>query len=335
MQDRRHFIKLGLASSAALAVGCSSDGATAAQEPAADARPTAKGPLILSTWDHGRAANTKAWEVLANGGSVLDAVEQGVAVVESDLNNRSVGLGGLPDRDGKVTLDACIQDHEGRAGAVAFIQRFEHPISIARAIMEKTPHVMLVGSGAERWAEENGFSPRDVDIPEVRAKWLEWLQNSEYKPVANIENHDTIGMIAMDAQGRLAGSCTTSGMAFKTHGRVGDSPVIGAGLFVDGEAGAACATGVGELVIRTAGSHTVVELMRQGMGPEQACKEAVRRILRQNPDNKGMQVGFLAIRKDGAYGGWSVYNGFNYALRTAEKDALVDAGHDRTWEPEL
>lgn len=278
------------------------------------------------------AANAKAWEVLSAGGNVLDAVEQGVAVVESDLTNRSVGLGGMPDRDGHVTLDACIQDHEGRAGAVAFVQRFEHPISIARAVMERTPHVMLVGAGAERWALENGFTPRDVEIPEVRAQWLEWLKEGNYKPVVNIENHDTIGMVAMDAQGRLAGSCTTSGMAFKVHGRVGDSPIIGAGLFVDGEAGAACATGMGELVIRTSGSHTVVELMRQGMDPEAACKEAVRRIIKQNPDMTDKQVGFLAIRKDGAYGGFSVYSGFEYALNTPDRTELVETGFDRKWE---
>lgn len=263
---------------------------------------------------------------------MLDAVEQGVAVVESDFDNRSVGLGGRPDRDGKVTLDACLQDHDGRAGAVAFVQRFEHPIQIARAVLERTPHVMLVGDGAEQWAMANGFAPREVEIPEVRAEWLEWLNSSDYKPVANIENHDTIGMIAMDANGRLAGSCTTSGMAYKIHGRVGDSPIIGAGLFVDGEAGAACATGVGELVIRTAGSHTVVELMRAGWDPAEACKEAVRRILRQNPKNDGMQVGFLALRKDGAYGGWSVYDGFNFAISTGPVADLKDAGHDRTWD---
>lgn len=335
MQDRRRFLKIGLAGSTALVVGCAADGTPVTEEgqtATAVASPGTR-PLVLSTWDHGMAANAKAWAILAQGGSVVDAVEQGVMVVESDLSNRSVGLGGRPDRDGKVTLDACIQDHQGRAGAVAFVQRFENPIRIARAVMERTPHVMLVGEGAERWAAENGFTPRDVEIPEVRKEWLEWLQKSEYKPIANIENHDTIGLIAMDAHGNLAGSCTTSGMAYKIHGRVGDSPIIGAGLFVDGDAGAACATGVGELVIRTAGSHTVVELMRQGMEPTLACKEAVRRILKLGT-NKGQQVGFLAIRKDGAYGGWSVYKGFNYALRTGEEELLVDAGFDRTWEPE-
>jgi N4-(beta-N-acetylglucosaminyl)-L-asparaginase len=330
MQDRRQFIKLASIGSAALAIGCGADGSVD-QETAPTRTEKSEGPLVLSTWRHGVAANAKAWEVLSAGGNVLDAVEQGVAVVESDLTNRSVGLGGMPDRDGHVTLDACIQDHEGRAGAVAFVQRFEHPISIARAVMERTPHVMLVGAGAERWALENGFAPRDVEIPEVRAKWLEWLKEGQYKPVVNSENHDTIGMIAMDAQGRLAGSCTTSGMAFKVHGRVGDSPIIGAGLFVDGEAGAACATGVGELVIRTAGSHTVVELMRQGMDPNTACKEAVRRIIKQNGDMTDKQVGFLAIRKDGVFGGFSVYNGFEYALNTPDRTELVETAFDRKW----
>lgn len=338
MQDRRRFIKLVSIGSAALAAGCNTGGSAegnSAPVAVERASPGGKGPLVLSTWEHGQAANAKAWEVLSQGGNVLDAVEQGVAVVESDLNNRSVGLGGRPDRDGKVTLDACIQDHEGRAGAVAFIQRFEHPISIARAIMERTPHVMLVGSGAERWALENGFTTKDVDIPEVRAKWQEWLKESQYKPIANIENHDTIGMLAMDAEGRLAGSCTTSGMAYKVHGRVGDSPIIGAGLFVDGEVGAACATGVGELVIRTAGSHTVVELMRHGMEPTEACKEAVRRITQRNPGLKDAQVGFLALRKDGAHGAWSIYNGFNYAFSSSESQVLLDAGHDREWPKDL
>lgn len=330
-QGRRKFIKVGLAGGAALVTGCATDTSDATPGSGSTSL-RSDGPIILSTWEHGLPANAKAWEVMEGGGSVLDAVEQGVAVVESDFTNRSVGLGGRPDRDGKVTLDACIQDHNGRAGAVAFMQHFEHPISIARAVMERTPHVMLAGIGAERWATENGFTPKEMEIPEVRTEWLDWLRKSEYKPIANIENHDTIGMIAMDRNGQLAGSCTTSGMAYKIHGRVGDSPIIGAGLFVDGESGAACSTGVGELVIRTAGSHTVVELMRAGMDPTEACKEAVRRILRQVPENKGMQVGFLALRKDGAYGGWSVYNGFNYALKTTTLDKLIEPGSDRTWE---
>lgn len=280
---------------------------------------------MLSTWDHGLPANAKAWSVLGQGGSVLDAVEQGVAVVESDLTNRSVGLGGNPDREGFVTLDACIQDHDGRAGAVAFLQDIEHPISVARAIMERTPHLMLVGEGAQRWALANGFPLKKVDLPEVRAAYEQWLLTSEYKPISNIENHDTIGLVAMDGSGQLAGSCTTSGMAYKIHGRVGDSPIIGAGLFVDGDVGAACATGTGELVIRIAGSHTVVELMRQGVEPEEACRQAVQRVLAKNPGLSGHQVGFLALRKDGVHGACSLVKGFNYALHNPDGNLLFDA----------
>ncbi len=321
--DRRHFLKLGLAGTAALAVGCR-EGATASDPQPQDRSP---GAILLSTWRHGLPANAKAWELLADGNSILDAVQEGVAMVESDFTNRSVGLGGLPDRDGFVTLDACLQDHQGRAGGVAFVQGFENPIRIARTVMDRTPHVLLVGAGAERWALENGFVRKEVVIEEAQEKWREWLRTSAYKPVANIENHDTIGMIGMDAQGMLAGSCTTSGLAYKMHGRVGDSPIIGAGLFVDGEVGAACATGVGELVIRTAGSHAVVELMRHGASPAEACRDVVERIRRKNPELQDMQVGFLALRRDGAYGAYALAKGFNYALRTVDQEVLVDAPH--------
>ncbi len=341
MDERRRFLKLGLAGSMAslLPWGCH------AAEGSETEIISGKGPLVLSTWRHGVPANARAWEVLQSNGSVLDAVEQGVSVVESDFTNRSVGLGGWPDRNGVVTLDACIQDHDGRAGAVAFVRHFQHPINIARAVMERTPHVMLVGAGAENWALENGFIRTEVDIPETRKAWKEWLRTSDHRPEMNIENramedsvprsrggiqdHDTIGMIAMDADGRLAGSCTTSGLAWKIHGRVGDSPIIGAGLFVDGDVGAACATGVGELVIRTVGSHTVVELMRQGMKPEMACREAVLRILRKHPDLHEMQVGFLAIRADGLHGAWSTYKGFECAVHDGAGNRLENVGHER------
>lgn len=341
--DRRDFLKLSLVGTAALLAGCSS-----AEEGGNEPSPVGKGnqgPIVLSTWEHGMAANAKAFGVLRGGGSVLDAVEQGVMVTESDFTNRSVGLGGMPDRTGIVTLDACIQDHDGRAGSVAFVSRFEHPISMARAVMEKTPHVMLVGEGAELWALENGFQRYDLPMPEdVQKAWAEWRMKNGAMDSARVnvenrtapsgakDNHDTIGMIAMDANGRLAGSCTTSGLAFKIRGRVGDSPIIGAGLFVDGEAGAACATGTGELMIRTAGSHTVVELMRQGVAPQEACRQAVERIIRKHPGMTGQQVGFLALRADGAYGAFSLYNGFNYALHTEKGNTLVDAAFAKQWE---
>jgi N4-(beta-N-acetylglucosaminyl)-L-asparaginase len=200
--------------------------------------------------------------------------------------------------------------------------------------MEKTPHVMLVGEGAQQWALENGFSKVDykVPLPQVQKDYEQWLIKSEYKTGVNVENHDTIGMLALDTSGRMAGACTTSGMAYKVRGRVGDSPIIGAGLFIDGDVGGATATGVGEAMIRTAGSSAVVESMRRGASPEEACYDIVQRILKKHPGVEGMQVGFLAMNVQGEYGGYSVYNGFNYALRMQDRNEMVDAKYMRTWE---
>lgn len=327
MTDRRAFIRTGIAGTAALLAGCSPSGGV--PERAAEEAPPAPVPdpgrVILATWDHGVPAVEEAWRSLEDRGSVLDAAEKGVLVTESDLTNRSVGLGGLPDRDGRTTLDACIQDHDGRCGAVACLEHIEHPISVARAIMERTPHVMLVGEGAYTWATANGFTRKEVDLPEVRKAYTEWLRESNYAPVVNRENHDTIGLVVRDADGRMAGSCTTSGMAYKIHGRVGDSPIIGAGLFVDGEVGAACSTGTGELVIRTVGSHTVVELMRQGVEPVEACRQAVRRILRFLKEPAAHQVGFIALRADGTWGAAAIQAGFTVAVRDAAGARLVQA----------
>lgn len=289
-------------------------------------------PVIISTWNHGIAANEAAWQKLEEGGSALDAVEAGVRVTESDVDNRSVGYGGLPDRDGNVTLDACIMNHESECGAVAFLQEIENPISVARKVMEDTPHVMLVGSGAQEFALEKGFEKKNLLVPEAKEAWLKWKESEDLKkPEINSENHDTIGLLAMDKDGNLSGACTTSGWAYKLPGRVGDSPLIGAGLFVDNEIGAACATGMGEAVIRIAGSHTVVELMRQGKSPEEACKLAVERIQKKHKDITGLQVGFIAMNKAGEVGGYSVYAGFNYALKDNTNDLMVDAKYDLEW----
>lgn len=289
-------------------------------------------PIIISTWNHGLAANKAAWQKLEEGGTALDAVETGVRVTESDETNRSVGLGGLPDRDGNVTLDACIMNHENECGAVAFLQEIENPISVARKVMEDTPHVMLVGEGAKAFAQEKGFPKRKLLTPEAEKAWKEWKAKEELKkPAINHENHDTIGMLVMDKEGNISGACTTSGWAYKLHGRVGDSPIIGAGLFVDNEIGGACATGMGEAVIRIAGSHTVVELMRQGHSPEEACRLAVERIRKKHKNLEGLQVGFLAMNKEGEVGGYSVYAGFNYALKNKETDKMIDAKYDLEW----
>ncbi|WDT66969.1 isoaspartyl peptidase/L-asparaginase family protein [Cloacibacterium sp. TD35] len=286
-------------------------------------------PVVLSTWRFGIQANEEAWKVLSQGGKALDAVEKGVRLVEDDPNERSVGYGGRPDRDGRVTLDACIMDEKANIGSVASLEHIKNPISVARAVMEKTLHVMLVGDGALQFAVSQGFEKMNLLTSESEKEWKDWLKTSEYKPVVNIENHDTIGMIALDKHGNLSGACTTSGMAFKMHGRVGDSPIIGAGLFVDNEVGAATATGHGEEVIRTCGSHLVVELMRQGKSPQQACEEAVKRIYKnfvnQNRNVKDTQIGFIAINKFGETGAFCLQKGFNYAVHTQESNLLIDA----------
>lgn len=332
MLNRRKFITLSSMAvpvalqGAALAAPLALEGAAFARR-----RPNkAASPLVVSTWDFGQAANAEAWKILNAGGWSLDAVEAGVKVPEADPNNQSVGLGGLPDRDGKVTLDACIMDGQGNCGGVAALEHVVHAISVARKVMEKTPHVLLVGEGATQFALEQGFPKENLLTPASEKAWKEWLKSSHYQPVMNIENmrggpnnHDTIGMIALDAGGRIGGACTTSGMAFKLRGRVGDSPIIGAGLFVDDEVGGATSTGVGEEVIRICGTHLVVELMRQGRSPQQACEEAVKRIVKKGPERaKTLQVGFLAIDMQGNIGAYALQKGFTYAVRSGAVDQV-------------
>ncbi|MBX5439278.1 MAG: N(4)-(beta-N-acetylglucosaminyl)-L-asparaginase [Thermoflavifilum sp.] len=298
-------------------------------------------PLVVSTWDFGIQANAAAWEILKNRGRALDAVEAGVRVPEADPNIQTIGLGGLPDRDGHVTLDACIMDEYGNAGAVACLEHIVHAISVARKVMEKTPHVLLVGEGALEFALSQGFPKQNLLTPASEKAWKEWLKTSDYHPVINIENqlqpahhengstssshpgdqknHDTIGMLAIDYHGNLSGACSTSGLAFKMHGRVGDSPIVGAGLFVDNEIGAATATGVGEANMRICGTHTVVELMRQGHTPEEACYLALERLVKKQPDYaRSIQLAFLAVRKDGTIGAYALQKGFRYAVYTPD-----------------
>lgn len=274
-------------------------------------------PIAICTWNFGNAT-AKAWEVLEKGGNALDAVHQGVMVEENDLSNSTVGNGGRPDRDGNVTLDACIMDKDGNCGAVLAMQNIANPISVARKVMEETPHVMLAGKGAEQFAYEQGFEKTNLLTEESKQAWEKWKKTSQYKPIINIENHDTIGMLAIDADGDIAGACTTSGMAYKMAGRVGDSPIIGAGLFVDNEVGGATATGVGEEVVRTVGSFLIVELMRQGKSPQEACEEGVKRIIAKNKDKQDFQIGFIAINKKGETGGYCIHPGFTYRTHTKE-----------------
>lgn len=322
MTNRRSFLKVsavGAAAAPTLLEGCAAAAPEAVTDPVR--------PVALSTWEHGLAANGAAWPILAEGGSALDAVEAGVRVPEGDPDVTTVGYGGWPDRYGRVTLDACIMDEAGRCGSVAFLQHIKHPISVARQVMEKTPHVMLVGEGALDFALANGFEREELLTDRARQGWEQWkAENGETVPIINIENHDTIGMLTLDRSGNLSGACTTSGAAYKYHGRVGDSPIIGAGLYVDNDVGGATATGWGEAVIRAVGCFLVVELMRQGHGPEEACRLAVERVIEKNPDWRDIQVGFLALAKDGSYGSFCIQPGFNYAVRTPEvENALIDA----------
>ncbi len=270
-------------------------------------------PIVIATWDVPNATNM-AWMILESGLSSLDAVEQGVMMEEADEANQSVGKGGRPDRDGNVTLDACIMDKDSNCGSVVYLQNIIHPISVARMVMEETPHVMLAGEGAEKFAYEQGFSKENLLTVKSKQEWLEWKKTSKYKPIINIENHDTIGMLAIDKNGDIAGACTTSGLAYKMAGRVGDSPIIGAGLFVDNEIGGATATGMGEEVVRTVGSFLVVELMRQGKSPQDACEAAVKRIVNKNKENLDFQIGFIAINKKGETGGYCIHPGFSYRV---------------------
>jgi N4-(beta-N-acetylglucosaminyl)-L-asparaginase len=340
MFNRRKFLQ-----TTALTAGWLSIGKKAFSMNSKDASTFAAGnPIIISTWDFGIAANKAGWEILKQGGRALDAIEHAAWVPEADPKNHTVGYSGLPDRDGFVTLDACIMDEAGNCGAVLAIQNIKHPISVARKVMEKTPHVMLAGDGALQFALENGFKKEELLTEESKKAWKEWLKTAHYSPVMNIENkqydksspqklpgnqynHDTIGILAIDQAGNISGGCTTSGMAYKLHGRIGDSPIIGAGLYVDNEVGGATSTGVGEEVVRNVGSFLVVELMRQGYTPENACKEAVMRIIKKKPETaKNIQVGFLAINKKGEYGAYAIQKGFSFAVCDAKQQDLLIPG---------
>ena len=300
------------------------------------ARPSAPA-VMVSTWDFGAAANAAGVAVRASGGSALDMVEAGGRVAEADETNSSVGLGGLPDRDGRVTLDACIMAWNGDIGAVCALEDVVHAVSVARRVMERTPHTMLVGKGARSFAIEQGFEPQNLLTPAAEAAWREWLKTANYAPRINSENtdwrsmpggpgnHDTIGLLAIGADQRMAGACTTSGMAFKMRGRVGDSPLIGAGLYVDDEVGGATATGVGEDVVRVTGAHAVVEAMRHGMDPVAACRSVIERLARlRGARVAASQVALLALDKTGRAGAFALQPGFTYAVTDAAGQTRIE-----------
>ncbi|MEY8849780.1 N(4)-(beta-N-acetylglucosaminyl)-L-asparaginase [Psychroserpens sp. XS_ASV72] len=330
---RRHFLKntsligvgIGLGSSL---VNCAESPKGKSTSAASTENQTkTKLPFVIATWNVPNAT-AKAMEVLQANGNALDAVEQGCMIEEANAEGQSVGKGGLPDRDGNVTLDACIMDKHGNCGSVVYLQNITHAVSVARKVMEDTPHVMLAGKGAEQFAISKGFKSENLLTEASKKAWEEWKVKSEYKPIINIENHDTIGMLAIDEKGDISGACTTSGLAYKMGGRVGDSPIIGSGLFVDNEVGACVATGLGEEVVKTVGSFLVVELMRQGKSPQEACEEAIRRIVtKPNSNYKDFQVGYIALNKKGDTGSYAIHKGFTMTKFQEDTNTNMQAEH--------
>ncbi len=316
--NRRKFIKQTLAAGAALSI--------ATKLKAASYTDTVN-PVIITTWNSGLKSNPVGWKVLADGGRALDACEAGVKIVEADPTDTSVGIGGFPDRDGHVTLDACVMDEFGNCGSVVFIEDILHPVSVARLVMEKTPHVFLAGSGAQQFALENGFKKENLLTDNARNAWLKWKEEKNYIPSEHAPNHDTIGMIALDKKGNLSGACSTSGWAFKVRGRFGDSPVIGAGLYVDNEYGAATATGLGEVMIKICGTHLICEFMRMGQSPQQACQNAVKRVYDKFPNYRKDQICFIALGKDGRHGAYSMTKGFQYTITKEGESVVIDSDY--------
>ena len=280
-------------------------------------------PVVIATWSV-KQATKMAWQSMEQGSSALDAVIAGCAIEEANALGQSVGIGGLPDRDGQVTLDACVMNEKGDYGAVLCMQNIKHPIAVAKKVMEDTPHVILAGVGAEEFAVSQGFKRENLLTEQSKKDWEIWKKTSKYKPIINIENHDTIGMLAIDKNGTISGGCTTSGLAYKMAGRVGDSAIVGSGLFVDNEIGAATATGLGEEVLKTVGSYLIVELMRQGKSPQEACEQAILRIIEKTPNFEDFQVGYIAVNKKGETGAYSIHEGFTTTTYQDEKNTIIN-----------
>lgn len=280
--------------------------------------------FAIATWDVKRAVTT-AGKSLDSGANALEAAVSGAAIEEADILNTTVGKGGAPDREGTVSLDACVMDSNGNCGAVLAVENITHVAALAKDVMEQTPHVILAGEGARKFAVEQGYKTENLLSEPSKKAWKKWLKKSDYQPKINIENHDTIGMLCYDQSGNLSGSCSTSGLAYKMKGRVGDSPIIGSGLFVDNTVGAAVATGLGEEVIKTVGSFLIVELMRQGKSPQKACEEAIERIIQKQQGKPDFQVAYIATNTAGAIGAFSIHKGFSYTLYKNNNCQKIDA----------
>jgi L-asparaginase/N4-(beta-N-acetylglucosaminyl)-L-asparaginase len=313
--DRRDFIKTVAGTAAFAAV----EGRAA--------MPPDTGPVFLSTWDHGKPANERAAEIFKSGGSLLDAIEKGINVPENDPNVTSVGYGGIPNAEGVVELDAAIMDGaRHRAGAVCSLRMIKNPISVARLVMEKTRHTTLAGEGAFRFALKMGFEPQTLLTPQSLQKWQEWKADSHHQTFwLSPENHDTIGMVATDGKGHVVAGCSTSGLAFKIPGRVGDSPLVGCGVYADDNVGAASATGDGDLMTNYCTSISIVHFMARGASPQDACMELLKHMVKTDPQNQQAQVAVIAINKRGKIGTACLNEGFQlkYALwRNGESQLL-------------
>jgi len=308
--QRRKFLNLSILTSLIGFIGNKSSARMLSKNYSLETK-SKKTPISVCTWNFEKA-NQKAASLLEKNYNALDAAIEGAAVEEANENNSTVGIGASPDRDGNVTLDACVMDNKGNCGSVMAVQNIMNVAALAREVMYSTPHVILAGKGAEEFAFQRGFSKTQLLTSDAKKKWEEWKKTSKYSPEINIENHDTIGMLCLDKDQNLSGVCSTSGLAYKMKGRVGDSPIIGSGLFVDNEVAGAVATGMGEEVIKTVGSFLVVELIRQGKTPQEACEEAVSRILKKQKGKPQFQVGFLALDKNGNIGAYSIHSGFSF-----------------------
>lgn len=282
-------------------------------------------PLVISSWTYGLKANANAFKVLVNGGTALDAVEQGIRAMEEDPNEPCAGIGALPDKKGRVTLDASIMDHNLNVGSVAGLEHILHPVSVARSIMEKSNCTSIVGEGALEFALNQGYERTNLLTSKADIEWQEWLNNKHYKRSPDFNHTDTVATLAIDKFGNMSGATSSGGVAFKEPQSIYDSAVIGAGLFVDNEIGAAVATGGTGDAIRVAGAHLVVELLRQGKNPQEACFEAVERIFRYRADKMdNNNIAFLALTKKGVYGGFSLQSGFTFAVQNTEGRFLVN-----------
>ncbi|MBI2900754.1 MAG: N(4)-(beta-N-acetylglucosaminyl)-L-asparaginase [Planctomycetes bacterium] len=275
-------------------------------------------PCVISTWEFGKKANADAWGVLGAGGSAIDAVEKGINNAELDPENTSVGFGGLPDEDGEVTNDAMIMwGPKHAAGAVGCLKRIKRPISVARKVLEKTKHTMLVGDDATRFATKFGFKEEPLLTEKARRIWEEWKKDPKRR---DFWNHDTIGMVAIDRNGDVCAGCSTSGLAWKIRGRVGDSPIVGSGAYCDNDVGGAAATGNGDVMMRFCPTLVAVELMREGASPADACAGSLKRI-----SDKGYRVSacLVAVDKKGEFGAAKIgEREFPFAVRNAEADEV-------------